>query len=102
MIGEALRLIRAYNDMTQSDLAPHIGVSQSYISDIENGNKMPSQEIVTKYAEFFDIPVSSIWFFGENLEQGVPKENLEAARSVISEVIINYLKIANRRRGKVA
>lgn len=42
MIGEALRLIRVYHDLKQSDLADRLGISQSHLSEIERSKKAPS------------------------------------------------------------
>ncbi|WP_413818560.1 helix-turn-helix transcriptional regulator [Sphingobium sp.] len=72
MLGEALRLIRVYHDLKQKQAAERLGVSTSYISEIEKGTKTPTLETIERYAKAFDMPVSSIIFFSESLEQGGP------------------------------
>ena len=67
MLSEALRLIRVFHDLNQSDLAEQIEISRSYLSEIEGGKKEPSLELIKKYSVRFNIPVSSIMFFAENL-----------------------------------
>ena len=62
MIGEALRLIRVYHDLKQSDLADQLGISQSHLSEIERGKKAPTSELIERYSKEFRLPVSSIWF----------------------------------------
>ena len=69
MINEALRLIRVFHDLKQIQAAEMLGVSQSYLSEIERGIKSPTLEIIQKYSEAFDIPASSILFFFENLDK---------------------------------
>jgi transcriptional regulator with XRE-family HTH domain len=66
-IREALRLLRAYHDMSQTELCEKMGVSNAHISMLESGAKTPSMGMLDKYAEAFEIPVSSILFLGEQL-----------------------------------
>ena len=40
-LNEALRLVRVFHDKKIKDLAIELGVSASYITDIEKGNKKP-------------------------------------------------------------
>lgn len=35
MLSEALRLIRVFHDMKQTELAQRLGISKSYLSEIE-------------------------------------------------------------------
>lgn len=99
MLGEALRLIRVFHDRKQVDLANELGISQSHLSDIERGVKSPSQDLVARYAEVFDLPVSSIWFFDEQLSSGTNSKAIDRARGVIAEKILDFLRIiANRRK----
>lgn len=100
MLGEALRLIRVFHDRKQVELAKDLGISQSHLSDIERGEKTPSQDLVAKYAEVFDVPVSSIWFFDEQLTSGAKSKTLDRARGVISGKVLDFLRIIERRRGE--
>lgn len=99
MLGEALRLIRVFHDLKQNELARQLGISQSHLSDVERGEKTPSQELVAKYAEHFDLPISSIWFFDEQLATGPSKSAINRARGVIADKILDFLRIVERRRG---
>jgi len=65
LLGSVLKHIRIFNHQTQSELADNISLSRSYISEIESGSKIPTLEVLQKYAEFFDIPLSSIMLFDE-------------------------------------
>lgn len=98
MLGEALRLIRVFHDMKQTELAEKLDISQSYLSSIERGEKTPSQEIVNRYSELFDLPVSSIWFFDEALRLNPSSNRLEKARGIIADKILDFLRIIERRR----
>lgn len=85
MLHEALRLIRAYHDLSQSELCVELGISNSYLSELESGKKQPTLDLLNRYSARFAIPVSSLLFFSENLDEGVTKNlRLGAAKKVIS------------------
>lgn len=79
MIAEALRLIRVFHDMRQQDLADRLGLSKSYVSELENGKKVPSMEVIQKYSDAFGIPPSSILFFSENLQDPSKARRMKSA-----------------------
>lgn len=68
MLYRALRLLRTYHQLTQVELAKRLGISNSYLSEIESGDKSPGLELLDKYAELFKIPASSILLFSETME----------------------------------
>ena len=65
-LGEILRIIRSFNDMTLTELSRKHGISQGYLSDIERGKKEPTLEILKMYSKQFSISLSGILFFYEN------------------------------------
>lgn len=67
-LNEALRLIRVLHGTKVKDLAETIKISAGYISDIENGNKKPTIDVIEKYAEFFGTTSSALMFFSEELD----------------------------------
>jgi transcriptional regulator with XRE-family HTH domain len=67
MLNRALKLLRTYHQLTQVDLAKRLGISNSYLSEIESGNKAPTIDLLDKYAEIFKMPTSSILLFSESL-----------------------------------
>lgn len=86
MLHEALRLIRVYHDLTQTQLSYELGVSNSYLSEIETGKKTPSLELLSKYSARFEIPISSLLFFSENLDKTkiTDRLRLKVAGKVVS------------------
>ena len=98
MLGEALRLIRVFHDLKQTELAERLGISQSHLSEIERDLKTPSGELVARYAKEFELPVSSIWFFQEKLTEGAPSKVTERARGVIADKVLDLLRFVERRR----
>lgn len=86
MLNEALRLIRVYHDLTQTQLSYELSISNSFLSEIEAGKKVPSLDLLGKYGQRFDLPVSSLMFFSESLESPKPtdKIRLSVARKAIA------------------
>jgi transcriptional regulator with XRE-family HTH domain len=97
MVNKALRLIRIFNDLTQKELAEKLDLSKSYISEIESGKKTPTLKLLSSYSELFDIPVSSILFFSENLDSG---KDIDKARQLISSKILALLDFIAERSGR--
>jgi len=96
MLSDALRLIRVFHDVKQTELAHRIGVSKSYLSELENGKKSPSLEIIEKYSKEFGIPSSSILFFSEQLagDRNVKATN---ARKFIANKILQILAFVDEK-----
>lgn len=67
MNHRALKLIRQYHRLTQADLAKQLELSKSFVSELENGNRKPSLEVLEKYANYFRLPLSSLMLFSEEL-----------------------------------
>lgn len=66
MYDRALKLIRQYHRLSQAELADKLGLSRSFISELEKlGGKKPSIDVIERYASFFKIPVSSLLLFAE-------------------------------------
>lgn len=97
MLGEALRLIRVYHDLKQKEAAERVGVSTSYISEIERGTKTPTLEVIEKYSRQFDIPVSSIMFFSESLERG---GSMDTARTFVAGKVLALMQFLEARAGR--
>ena len=97
MISEALRLIRVFHDLKQIELANRIGVSKSYLSEIEAGKKLPTIQLIKKYSEEFNIPTSSIVFFAERLEDDEHSTDFDAAKGIIAKKIIKFLSFVEER-----
>lgn len=88
MLNKALRLIRVFHELTQKELAERLAISKSYLSEIESGKKKPTLEIINGYSEQFNIPVSSIMFFSESMEN---KSKAEKLRKVVSGKVLAIL-----------
>ena len=80
MLNRALKLLRVYHRLTQVALSKRLGISNTYLSEIEAGIKVPSVDLLEKYAEIFKMPASSIMLFAEALEGEVrPSDRIRVA-----------------------
>jgi transcriptional regulator with XRE-family HTH domain len=97
MLHKALRLLRVFHDKSQTQLSRELGISKSHLSEIEHNKKLPSLELLKKYAEVFNVPLSSILFFAENVNQRPKARKL---RSAIARKIIKILEMIDEEEGK--
>ncbi|WP_024299100.1 helix-turn-helix transcriptional regulator [Methylomicrobium lacus] len=98
MLNEALRTMRIFHDMKQAELSEKLGISKSHLSEIESGKKTPGLPLLSKYADVFGVPVSSILFFSENINSDQPNEK---ARIMVSSKILALLKFIAERSGRM-
>lgn len=88
-MNEALRLIRVYHDLNQADAAARVGLSKSYVSEIESGKKKVTLEVLEKYSNAFDLPASSLMLFAEKAEEGCFADN---AREYVADKALKMLE----------
>ncbi|MFA9499813.1 helix-turn-helix domain-containing protein [Mannheimia sp. E30BD] len=88
MLNYALKTLRQFEGITQAELAQQLNVSISHISEIETGKNTITLEMLNKYANYFDVPVSHLMLFAEQLENESLRS--EKVRKFIAK---NLLKI---------
>lgn len=57
-VAETLRELRQKKGVSQEKLAEAIDSHQVYISEIENGKKIPSLSVIYKIARFYNLSLS--------------------------------------------
>jgi transcriptional regulator with XRE-family HTH domain len=82
--------------MKQNEAAEKLGISKSYLSEIEKGHKDPTLDLLKRYENTYNIPASSIMFFSENM--GKSKAH-EQARTFVAAKIISLMKYLEERSG---
>ena len=97
MLKDALRLLRIFHDMSQTDLAEKLGVSKSLLSQIESGGRRPTLDLLEGYAAAFKLPVSSILFFSEQLESNKLSER---TRVKVADKILKLMAFIESRSGR--
>lgn len=63
--GKRLRQIRRQKDITQEQLAEAIGVSPTFMSNLERGINGPSFDILQKLTEALGVPARDLFDFPE-------------------------------------
>jgi len=60
--GRAIKLVRTQRNMSQADLASRAGLSVSYVSMLERGQRDPNLTSIEKIAGALEVPVSILMF----------------------------------------
>ena len=75
IIGERIRYYRKMNNITQIELAEKLGVASGYISNIEQGNRNPSLEMLVQICDWFGVELTDVYPLGA-IKEMTPKEQL--------------------------
>lgn len=89
MINRALKVVRQYHNINQTQLADRLSISTSYLSELEAGKKEPTLDILQRYSAVFNVPLSSLVVFSETLDGA---HNVSKARSFISKKMVKILE----------
>ena len=73
-IGKRITFLRTQKNYTVNRLANKAGISQSYLREIELGNKNPTVEILSYLCEVLEISLS--YFFDDNAPLGFLEDPL--------------------------
>jgi transcriptional regulator with XRE-family HTH domain len=88
MYNRALKTIRQYHRLSQAELADQLAISRSYLNELEREKKEPSLDILKKYADRFEVPVSSLMLFAEQSDG----TGYDKARVFIADKILKMLE----------
>ena len=61
MLELFIRKIRIEQNMTQEELSRKSGISESYISELENNLKMPTILTLCKLAEVLEVEITKLY-----------------------------------------
>ena len=90
-IHNALKSVRKFHGMSLRKTAKKIGVSVSYLSELENGKHPINQDLIRNklpelYSKLFDVPVSSLYLIAE-AESKQSKSAIAKARRKVTEIL---------------
>ncbi|KMY54093.1 hypothetical protein AC623_09095 [Bacillus sp. FJAT-27231] len=68
MLANNIAIIRKRKNITQDELAAHIGIGRTAMSRIENGNYFPSAATMYKISNFLNEPIGNI-FYNPNIKE---------------------------------
>jgi len=58
--GQRLRKLRLERGLTQTDLAVHLGMDRSFLSDLERGKREPCLRTLETIAQGFEVSVPQL------------------------------------------
>jgi len=77
-IGKAIKDIRTqYTEFNQKEFAEKIGISQTYLSQLENNKKNASTDLLKKIGTVANIPMQ-IFLYKSITENDIPKHKRKA------------------------
>lgn len=74
-IGQSIKKLRKDKLLSQSDLASNAGITQTYLSQIENGVKNASTDVLNKIAFELDIPLPILYWYSLEREDIKPSKH---------------------------
>jgi transcriptional regulator with XRE-family HTH domain len=92
--GKALHKLRIFHELAQVELAQQLKVSKSHVTEIESGKTTPSLNLLERYAQAFEVPVSAIVFFAEHLG-GIDRE--AAIKQLLSPKMVSLMEYLKER-----
>lgn len=98
MINKALRLIRQYHQKSQSELAIELSITKEQLISIENGKSPVNGDLLQRYSDLFDIPVSSLVFFSESIRR--EGKHTKKIRNSLAGKVLNVLEWMSEKNEK--
>jgi transcriptional regulator with XRE-family HTH domain len=88
LIGQRIKRERLAINLTQRELADAVGVGVPHISKVEAGRESPSDELLLKLAERFEVSADELMLVARRLPEDLfekfasdPKQSLEFLRT---------------------
>jgi transcriptional regulator with XRE-family HTH domain len=89
--GKAVKIVRAAQGLTQSELANRLSIGASHLSLIEAGKRQPSLKVLDEISAALDVPPHLLTLLAsdpEEIEKRVdPKQIGELARSLLGLLV---------------
>ena len=77
-IGQRIRRIRIAKEVTQEQLAEHVGISTVYTSHIETGSANPSLPVMAAIANVLDVPIDTLLYENPRRSANIAVEEIAA------------------------
>ena len=83
MLSENLKALRKQKGMSQEVMAQQLNVVRQTVSKWEQGLSVPDAQMLTRIAELFEVPVSSL--LGESIEENVNINEIAVQLAILNE-----------------
>ena len=96
-LGSIIKNIRKRKGHSQTEFAQSCGITQTYLSQIENNQKEPNLSTLKDISKNLDIPLPILFFLSLN-EEDIPQEKRQAFEIVSPSVksLVNEFFTSNR------
>lgn len=94
-IGRSIKFVRVAAGLRQGEMAKRLGISQNYLSLLENNKSEPSLSLLRKIASEFNVPVSFLLLEGSaDFDSGKPEvaELLKEVHKLIRQLQESRIK----------
>ena len=90
-MSETLKLLRIFFGYKSVEMAKKLNISQSFLSEVENGKKNATLELLNQSSKVLNINVSTIVLLSESLEND--KDSKKDIKHNIAGIGMRVLKI---------
>lgn len=98
MIGDVLMRLRKIYGYKAVEISKLLGISASYLSEIENNRKQPSLELLKKYADLLGIKLSSLILLSESYDEA---ESQGKGATMIRSMMIKLINGMTKKDGEI-
>ncbi|WP_138226515.1 helix-turn-helix domain-containing protein [Paenibacillus algicola] len=95
MIGEVLKRTRTIYGYNATEMSLKLGISKSYLSEIENNKKQPSLEILQKYSDIYGIKLSSLILLSEDYNDASKTSN---SQEFVKKLMMRFINFMSKER----
>lgn len=81
-IGNAIRILRQARELKQGEVARSAGISLSYLSLIESGEREPAADVLRRLSDSLEVPVDVLLLVGGESIENADSEAKGLAASV--------------------
>jgi transcriptional regulator with XRE-family HTH domain len=91
MIGDVLKRTRTIYGYKASEMSSMLGISKSYLSEIENNKKQPSLDLLKRYSDILGIKLSSLILLSEDFEEASKRNKSQEFIKQMMLRLINFM-----------
>ncbi len=67
--GQTIKLLRTIDGQGQGETAKKLGITRSYLCQVENGRKQPSLAFLKQIAQHYSVPLSLLVFVEQTVDE---------------------------------
>ncbi len=94
-LGIIIKNIRKKRGQTQQQFALNSGITQTYLSQIENNTKEPNLSTLKKISDELELPLPILFFLSLNEEDISPekRKEFEKLNPLVKTVILDFFNV---------